>query len=161
MASRDSAPSVVRRNRGLMTVSRNESEGLPHSPELEESQRLYQSLTEVFGRTLTREFRLSEAEANDLLQQAVCGYLQLTVPTSDPEMWLIEMVGLKAEALYRERLAPRERTARGLQALPADAHKALELRFRHGWSYEDIAAELNVTVKYARHLVAAAARKLR
>ena len=106
--------------------------------------------------------------------------MQLTVPTSDPEAWLIAMVCLKAEAMYHERHghddahddAPdarevstqtRERleTVRGLKALPADARKAVELRFLRGWSYEDIAAELNVTVKYARHLVAAAVRKLR
>lgn len=161
-----------------MSVSRNESEGLPHSPELDEIERLHQSLVRVLGGTLTRDFCLSEAEANDLVQQALCAYLQLTVSTSEAEAWLISVVCSRAEALYRQRAgasavpvpgATQESTRtrevlevmRGLEALPANAQKAVRLRIHERRSFEDIADELNVSVKYARHLVATSLKKLR
>lgn len=159
-----------------MSVSRNESEGLRHSPEVDEIERLHQSLTRVLGGTLTRDYGLSSAEGNELLQQALCAYLQLTVPIGDPEAWLIAIVCSKAEELYRQRGgragAPDVQQAtsrareilgvvRGLEALPADARKAIRLRIHEGWSFEDIAAELDVTVRYARHLVATSLKKLR
>lgn len=159
-----------------MSVSRNESEGLRHSPEVDEIERLHQSLTRVLGGTLTRDYGLSVAEGNELIEQALCAYLQLTVSTADADAWLISIVCSKAEELYRQRgggagapdaaqASSRAREVlglvRGLEALPADAQKAVRLRFRDRWSFEDIAAELNVTVKYARHLVAAALKKLR
>jgi DNA-directed RNA polymerase specialized sigma24 family protein len=159
-----------------MTVSRNEREGLPHAPEVDEIERLHQSLTRVLGGALTRDYGLSAAEGTELIQQALCAYLQLTISAADPEAWLISIVCSKAEELYRKRgggsavpdaalASSRAREVlglvRGLEALPADAQKAIRLRIREGWSFEDIAAELNVTVKYARHLVATSLKKLR
>ncbi len=159
-----------------MSASHNESEGLRHSSQVEEIERLHQSLIRVLGGTLTRDYRLSAEEGNELIQQALLAYVQLTVPTADPDAWLIAIVCSKAEELYRQRIggsgAPDAALAtsrarevmglvRGLEALPAVAQKALRLRFRDRWSFEDIAAELNVTVKYARHLVATSLKKLR
>jgi len=159
-----------------MSVSRNESEGLRPSPEVDEIERLHQSLTRVLGGTLTRDYGLSVAEGNELIEQALCAYLQLTVSTADADAWLISIVCSKAEELYRQRgggsgapdaarATSRARSVLGvmreLEALPADAQKALRLRFHDNWSFEDIAAELNVTVKYARHLVATSLKKLR
>lgn len=158
-----------------MSVSRNESEGPRHSSEIVEIERLHQSLVRVLGATLTRDYCLTEAEAAELIEQALCAYLHLTVSTSNGEAWLIAAVCSKAEELYRKRgssgatdpvqAGARARKVlgvrRGLEALPADAQKAVRLRIRDRWSFEDIAAELDVTVKYARHLVFTSLRRLR
>lgn len=161
-----------------MNFSNKESEGLRHSPEVDEIEHLHQSLTRVLGGTLTRDYGLQDTEANELVQQALCAYLQLTVSTNDPEAWLISIVCSRAEAMYRERAgasappapdAVRQsartrdmlKIVRGLERLSPDAQKAVRLRMHDRWSFEDIAAELNVTVKYARHLVATSLKKLR
>ncbi|HEY0372630.1 MAG TPA: sigma factor-like helix-turn-helix DNA-binding protein [Thermoanaerobaculia bacterium] len=115
---------------------------------------------------------MNGAQARELLDGALFAYLQVAVATSQPPEWIQTAVLLEAEALYPKRETPPFAddvsdarklldTVRGMGALPASARRALQLRVREGWSFEAIAEELEVSVKYARHLVVSSMAKLR
>jgi len=158
-----------------MSVSRNESEGRRHSPELDnEIEHLHQSVVRVLGGTLTRDYLLSPDEAQELVQQAICTYLQAR-PAGEAEPWVISVVCAHAEKLYRKRAGQQDvpdaakesarirdllELLRRLEILAPDARTAVRLHAQR-WSDEDIAAEMNVTVKYVRLLVRELLKKLR
>jgi len=177
-ASRSDCPQrfVQCRERDRMTVSRNEPEGLRHSAESEEFQKLYHELSRILHGVLATRYHLAESEATALLEDAFYAYMQITVPTSDAESWLTAAICTRAEMLYGARVVRatppdvdsdiahlREMlsTLRGLETLPDKARTAVRLRVHDQLSYEDIASELDVSVVYARHLVRTSIEKLR
>lgn len=157
-----------------MSASRNEVEELRHSAELREVERLYRSVVATLGSFLTRRYGLSDAEATALVEEAFYAYLQATAPASEPESWLVSIICSRAETLHRNRdgeaeaAGHEEHDARAilsspelLRLLPHNAQQALHLRFEAGWTYEDIGAELQIPVRYAKHLVITSLKKLR
>ena len=159
-----------------MSVSRNEPEVPQPSAEVEELERLCESLARVLGPTLRNRYAISEEEGNALLRDACFAFLQLIPPPSGAEVFLITSVFARAEALYRRRCGAEpvpnaaDETAatrnvlsvlRGLELLPPDAQKALRLRFHDRKSYAEIAAELDITAKFAKTLVTKSWAKLR
>lgn len=158
-----------------MTVSRNESEGVPQTPEREELKRLCQALNSGLLPLLASRYLLDETQASTLLEEGCISYLQEQPPPPDAEAWVTALVLLHAEESCPHRVEPApaeeldDEIARAqafvrevdrLEALPPDAQRALRLR-AGGWTHEDIAADLNVTVVYAKRLVRASLRKRR
>jgi len=155
-----------------MSASHNESEGLGHSAEVERIEVLYRTLDTALTRVLIQRYVMTDTEARSLLEEALYAYLQVTVPTSEPHSWINATVMMRAEELYPKRgtsslpddIAEARKlieTVRGLDTLPDNARRALRLRALEQWSYEDIAADLGITVRYARRLVVSSIAKLK
>ena len=165
-----------------MSVSRNETEGLRHSEELRNAERcaeieqLYQSLSSVLVSIVSAAYRLHEADVISLLDETLYAYLVLSVPVAEAEAWVITEVHARAQALsgmpaadapvpaFRAAAARSRRllaTLQGLELLAPHARRAVQLRIRDGLSYEAVALELEITVDYAKRLVARSMTKLR
>jgi DNA-directed RNA polymerase specialized sigma24 family protein len=170
-----------------MSVSHNESDGRPrHSPELDQTGRLYQSLKSVLGATLTRDYRMPEDEAEELVKQAVCQrLLQLSRTTGkggpppsekENESWCVASICSRAATLYRQRFGPegvpdtdREtasalellRLRRAFESLPANEQEAVRLYCYEDWPLEAVAKEMKWSVKTTRLLIAKSLEKLR
>lgn len=155
-----------------MSVSGKEAEGLRHSADAEEIERLYQSLSEVLLGVLTERYELTVAEAASLLEDTFGAYVTSRAAVSDAQGWLISAACAEAEKLQQirafEEALPeasgdaraRELTSRALAMLPENAREAVRLRFYERKSYDDIAANLGITEHYAEHLVATSIAKV-
>lgn len=159
-----------------MSVSRKESEGPRHSPELDRTARLYASVTSTLGAALTRDFLMDGDEAEQLVDQAVCLCLQANIAENERKPWCIATILAHAETVYRKRAgapAPPDtareterarevvRLRRGLEQLPAKEQEAVRLYMYERWPIERIAEKLNWSVKTARRLIAISLKKLR
>lgn len=155
-----------------MSVSGKEAEGLRHSADAEEIDRLYQSLSEVLFGVLTEKYELTAADAASLLEDTFGAYVTSKAAVSDAQGWLISMACAEAEKFQQIRAfeealpetsrdAPdRELTCRAVATLPENAREAARLRFYERKSYDDIATRLGITVHYAEHLVATSIAKV-
>ena len=155
-----------------MSVSGKEAEGLRHSADAEEIERLYQSLGEVLFGVLTERYALTVADAAWLLQDTFGAYMTNRAVVSDAQGWLISMACAEAEKFqqiraFEEALPEASRDARdreltriALTTLPENAREAVRLRFYERKSYDDIAEKLGITAHYAEHLVATSIAKV-
>ena len=159
-----------------MSVPRKESEGPRHSPEVDQTVRLYQSVRADLGSVLTRDFLMAADEAERLVDEAICVCLQTGIAEDKRRPWCIASILAQAEKVYRKRAAEeasaeiarkaeraREivRLRRGLEQLPAKEQEAVRLYMYEGWPVEAIAEKLNWSEAAARRLIAIALKKLR
>jgi RNA polymerase sigma factor (sigma-70 family) len=156
-----------------MGISSDDAERLRGRATAAEIEQLERDLRPCLLRTMTASFGVPDADAEMLLSDVFVAFLTASAMVSEPRGWLIAEACRVASA-YRRRAAPPDATAEELQAvddgllvreamalLPTRAREALRLRFRELWSYDEIAAELNVVTPYAKSLVRKALEKLR
>lgn len=152
-----------------MNPTEDEAGPLQRSDMAQAVARLYESVGGVVLRTLADRFRLSPADAEVLLWTACFDAVMRKV--EKPESWAIVNASNGAKTLRRWRdqgtaAPPPDITVEELEALrevapvgkalgtlTASGREALRLRFREGRSYAEIAAELDVTQRYAKLLV--------
>jgi RNA polymerase sigma factor (sigma-70 family) len=141
------------------------------------AQSLYESVGGVLLRFLTDRFRLSEKEAQALL----CGacYEAVRLDVRDRPAWTIGYSCNCARTLRRwhdegTAAPPPDITLEELEALRGvvlvnqalatlteHGREALRLRFREQRSYAEIAAELDISTRYAKQLVFRSLQRLR
>ena len=140
-------------------------------------QGLYESVGGVLLRFLKDRFRLSEKEA----QAVLCGacYAALRLDLRDRETWTIGYSCNSARTLRRwhdegtvppppdvtleelEALRGVVLVSQALATLTESGREALRLRFRKQRSYAEIAAELDISTRYAEQLVFRSLQRLR
>jgi DNA-directed RNA polymerase specialized sigma24 family protein len=152
--------------------------GRPQQSTLAESaERLYESVGGVVMRTLVDRFGLSPEEAETLLRGTCSDAMKQQV--RNREGWTIAAACNSAKTLRRWRDDGRSgpppditveeidalrgivMVGKALATIPESARTALRLRFREQRSYAEIAAELDVTQKYAKLLVFRSLQRLR
>lgn len=148
-----------------MSIERDDPEGLGRSAESDQTERLYASVGAVAARLLQRECGFTDAVIEWIVADAFLAYTLLeSVP--EPESWLAEAIFDRARRYMRLRGMDEHRdheedaahvrtlvfTKAALRMLSPAARRALELHC-HEKSYEDIAADLGVTVRAAEKLV--------
>jgi RNA polymerase sigma factor (sigma-70 family) len=143
----------------------------------EAAARLYESVGGPLLHVLTDRFRLSQEEAKALLS-LVC-LRAMTQDVKNREAWAVVSACHGAQTLRRRHdqgtaAPPPDITVEELEALrevvlvgkalatiTRHGREALRLRFHEQRSYAEIAAELDVTEKYAKHLVFRSLQRLR
>ena len=158
-----------------MSDERDDREQLGHSAESEETERLYQSVGAVAAQLLQREYGLTDAVIHSIVADAFFGYTGAQQNFPDPESWLADAIFDRARRYIRLRgmdehpdheedpahVRTLVLTKAALRMLSPTARRALLLRYRERRSYEDIAADLGVTVRAAEKLVMNAESQLR
>jgi RNA polymerase sigma factor (sigma-70 family) len=160
-----------------MNPTEDEAGRPQRSDAAEAAARLYESVGGPVLRVLTDRFRLSQEEAQELL-----GLVCLRAMTQDVKnrvAWAVVSACNGAQTLRRWHdlglaAPPPDITVEKLEALQEvvlvgkalaliteHGRKALRLRFREQRSYAEIAAELDITEKYAKHLVFRSLQRLR
>ena len=133
---------------------------------------LYKTLGSDLQRLVTRKFCLPPEEAKSLIHEA---FVQVVAERpDDARAWLIGAACRGAKAWLQRRgmgVTDSPDDARELEnllfcrdalaSLPQRAREALRLRFQERLTYEEIAAELDVSAHYAMKLVSNAEEKLR
>jgi RNA polymerase sigma factor (sigma-70 family) len=159
-----------------MSIERDDSGALPRSAESGEVERLFDSVAGVLGGMLMRDYGLSEAAIETVLRDAFLGFVDSrgTIP-GDPRAWLtgqileratehLRLRGIEPEpdpAADARRMLNLIYTQAALATLQKKARQALMLLFHEQKSYEEIAADLEVSVRYAQRLVTRAMAQLR
>lgn len=149
----------------------DESRVLRRSLDIGESERLYQSIGAEVVSTLTTLYVMDESEVRLLVKEA-CDQYVLDDALPDPKAWITAAVSTHVESRYAKRGAavPAPASAgadasvvmqEGLASLGPHARRALWLRYCEGWEFEDIAADLNLSVKGVQHLIIKSLKKLR
>jgi DNA-directed RNA polymerase specialized sigma24 family protein len=139
--------------------------------------RLYEAVGGPVLRTLTGRFRLSPDEAEALLSMVCVFAVEQDVRYR--ESWAVVSACNDAQALRRrldqgkaapppditveeiEALREVVLVGKALNTIPKKGREALRLRFREQRSYAGIAAELDITQQYAKHLVFKSLQRLR
>ena len=143
----------------------------------EAAARLYETVGGPVLRTLTGRFRLSPEEAKALLNMVCVVAMQQDV--RNREAWAVVYACKRAQTLRRwqdqgtaapppditveelEALREVVLVGKALATLTEHGRQALRLRFRERRSYAEIAAELDISAKYAKYLVFQSLKRLR
>jgi RNA polymerase sigma factor (sigma-70 family) len=151
--------------------------GRPQLSALAQAQRLYESVGGVLLRMLTGRFGLPPEEAAALLSRVCLEAVEKDV--ENREAWTIAMTCNGAKTLRRwhddgtappppditleelEALRGVVLVGKALATITERGREALRLRFREQRSYAEIAAELDITQRYAERLVAKSLARLR
>lgn len=159
-----------------MKPTEDEAGPLQRSAVAEAAERLYESVGGPVLRTLTGRFRLSPVDAEVLLCTACMEAVMENV--RKPEAWTIAHACNGAKTLRRwydqgtaapppditveelEELREVAFVSKSLGTITASGREALRLRYREGRSYAEIAAELDVTQRYAELLVSRSVARL-
>jgi DNA-directed RNA polymerase specialized sigma24 family protein len=152
---------------------------LPAGAPAGEAERLWESMGGVLMRMMTRVFAIPKSTAPLLLEEVLHEYTRCSGSRrpADPRNWLIAASMTSARSWLRRHglEAPMEEqdaaaaedvrrdlcTQGALKALAPQARTAFLMRVRDRKSYEEMAAEMNVTVRFAQQIVAAAEAKLK
>jgi DNA-directed RNA polymerase specialized sigma24 family protein len=146
---------------------------------LDELDDLYAALSPSLRRTLAFSFPISDMEAQAVVLEAFLGCLTFMPPGWEPSDWITRLACENARGLALAQAGPpalpeppeppgAERSLelyvlyeRALGTLPGKQRQALTMLLIESKSYFEIAAELDVTVVYAKKLIRAAAAHLR
>lgn len=135
---------------------------------------LYESFGGFLQGLLVRQFQVPPEDAELLVCEAFCVYIQMGVPVTNQRAWLISATCSTANAWLQRRGLPQANNAEiaqtagkllshreALALLPKRAREALRLRFDEKMDYPEIAAELGVSTFMAKHYVAKGVARLR
>jgi DNA-binding CsgD family transcriptional regulator len=138
-----------------------------------EEARLAEWASDVAGEALLRE-GLSPRLAEAILQEALQDYVRFRASVGSPRRFVMKRIVSRAELCRRlrgivpapdreggPRLLRVVHTRAALETLVPAARRALEMLFREGKSYEEIAGILGVSVAGVRRLVTGALKRLR